>query len=123
MDTKYRLYAAPARASEAPDGLPDALRHRAVRRPVYTIAALVLASELPAPLSCAVRDLSDGGARLELDREGLRPSDDIVRIPDFIRLYFCPDRTEVDCRLAWQDGRHFGVQFLGPIHASSRVLS
>ena len=35
-------------------------------------------------------------------------------------LYFCPDRTEVQCRVAWRDGRHFGVQFIGDIAASTR---
>lgn len=115
---RYRLYAAPAQEVSA--DAADAIRQRALRRPIYTVAALVFSDDLPSPLSCTVRDISESGARLELDRSGLRGPAVEVRIPEFFAVYFCPDKTEVDCRLAWQDGRHFGMRFLGDIHPSTR---
>jgi hypothetical protein len=120
VETKYRLYATPARSRKETAESADAIRRRARRRPVFTCAALAFCDDLPAPLDCTVRDVSATGARLELDRVGLRKATVEVRLPDYCCLFFCPDRTEVDCRLAWQDGRHFGVQFLGAIRPSTR---
>jgi hypothetical protein len=62
--------------------------------------------------------MSHGGARLELDR--CKPPRVSEQLPDHITLYFCPDREEVQCRIAWRDGRHFGVQYLGDMVASTR---
>jgi hypothetical protein len=70
------------------------------------------------PWLCTVRDLSQGGARLELDR--VKPARVSEQLPDHVTLYFCPDRTDAECRVAWRDGRHFGVQFLGEIRPSTR---
>ncbi len=74
-----------------------------------------------APWCCAVRDISNGGARLELDH--CVPPRVSEQLPDNIVLYFCPDRTEVECRIAWRDGRHFGVQFTSEFRPSARQLS
>lgn len=119
MLTRYWLHACPARsATGSPDGVSEALPREDARVPVFTIAALVFADGDGRPWSCTVRDLSQGGARLELDREKpLRVSE---QLPDRLVLYFCPDRTDVECRVAWRDGRHFGVQFEGDIRASTR---
>jgi hypothetical protein len=66
---------------------------------------------LPAPLPCTVRDISRSGARLEIDRIRIRRAPRRVRLPQDLALYFCPSRSEVACRLSWQDGNHFGVEF------------
>jgi hypothetical protein len=87
------------------------------------VAALVLPGGDRAPLACTVRDISDAGARLELDRERLRSVAPEVELPEQFTVYFCPDQTEVRCRLAWRDGRHFGVAFLDKPHPSDRHLS
>jgi hypothetical protein len=120
VETKYRLYAAPAREVSA--DTTGAIQQRARRRPVYTVAALLFAEELPSPLSCTVRDVSETGARLELDRFSLKGGGAETPIPKFVTVYFCPEKTEVECRLAWQDGRHFGVRFLTDIRPSTRQL-
>jgi len=88
------------------------------RVPVFTIAGMVFMEGLSEPWLCTVRDVSHGGARLELDRS--KPPRVSEQLPDYLILYLCPDRTEVQCRVAWRDGRHFGVQYSGEIVASTR---
>jgi hypothetical protein len=82
------------------------------RATVFTIAAEVRAEGLPAPLDCTVRDISPGGARLELDRVSARQPAKAVALPEHLTIYLCPTKLEFPGRLAWQDGRHFGVQFI-----------
>ena len=119
METRHRFYMAPARsAAGLPDSPSEALPRDDARVPVFTVAGMVFIEGLSEPWWCTVRDLSHGGARLELDR--CKPPRVSEQLPDQVILYFCPDRTEVACRVAWRDGRHFGVQFTGDIAASTR---
>jgi len=119
VDTRHRFYASPARsATGTPDSASEALPRDDARVPVFTVAAMIFIEGQSAPVSCTVRDLSQGGARLELDR--VKPPVVSEQLPDRMVLYFCPDRTDVECRVAWRDGRHFGVQFDGEIRASTR---
>lgn len=122
MLTRHRLYAAPARsAAGLPDSPSDPLPRDDARLPVFTIAGLVFVEGINEPWPCTVRDISRGGARLELDRTD--PPLVAEQLPDLIVLYLCPERSEVQCRVAWRDGRHFGVQFLGEIVSSSRHVA
>jgi hypothetical protein len=105
---RYRLDPVSARCP----GAAAVKRRGEERASVYTIAALVTGRGLPEPLPCTVRDLSRSGARLEIDRLGIRrrvPRH--ARLPQDLTVYFCPSRSEVACRLSWQDGNHFGVEF------------
>ena len=99
------------------DGASDPSPRDDARVFVLAAAALVSAEDEGAPWSCAVRDVSRGGARLEL--EPCNPPRVSEQLPDRLRLYFCPDRTEVECRIAWRDGRHFGVQFTSEFRPST----
>jgi hypothetical protein len=117
--TRHRLHAAPARSAEgSPDSASEPRPRDDARVSIFTIAGLVVLEGAAQPWPCTVRDLSRGGARLELDRT--RPQRVSEQLPDEVVLYFCPERTEVSCRIAWRDGRHFGVQFIGEIAASVR---
>lgn len=117
MLERYQLHAAPVRED-------DQRACRSIsRQPVYMVAAFVLPGGSSAPIACTVRDISGAGARLELDRERLRSVAPAVELPEQFTLYFCPDHTEVKCRLAWRDGRHFGVAFLEAPHPSDKRLS
>lgn len=119
MDTRHRFYACPARsATGAPDSASEALPRDDARVPLFTVAGMIFIEGQSAPWPCTVRDLSRGGARLELDR--VKPPLVSEQLPDRVVLYFCPERTDVECRVAWRDGRHFGVQFEGEIRASTR---
>ena len=118
MQTRHRLQVAPARSQAGPDGASEPSPRDDARVLVLTAAALVSSEGEGAPWSCAVRDLSRGGARLEIDPSV--PPKVSEQLPDTIRLTFCPDRTEVECRIAWREGRHFGVEFTGEPRPSTR---
>jgi hypothetical protein len=119
VHTRHRFYAAPARSADSlPDSHSEAMPREDTRVPVFTVAALAFVAGRDEPWPCTVRDLSRGGARLEFDRTA--PPRRSEELPDHIILYFCPDRTEVQARVAWRDGRHFGVQFTCDIVASTR---
>ena len=117
METRHRLQMAPARSQAGPDGASEPVARDDARVLVLAAAALVSSEAESEPWSCTVRDLSRGGARLEIDSSV--PPRVSEQLPDSIRLYFCPDRTEVECRIAWRDGRHFGVQFTSEFRPSA----
>jgi hypothetical protein len=105
MPTRYLL------CESAPAGIFE--RRKEPRRMAFNIAAEVRASELASPLVCTVRNVSESGARLEIDRDDGRLPQMDVALPERIDVYFCTESRLIPCRLAWQDGRHFGVEFIG----------
>ncbi len=62
---------------------------------------------------CSVHDVSAGGARLEMDRLKSEPGLSADEIEDQIDVQFPREGTVVPCEVAWRDGRHFGVKFIG----------
>lgn len=78
---------------------------------VFNVAADVRAPELPAPLVCTVRDLSESGARLEIDRDNGRKAQPETTLPERVEVYFCTEDKVMPGLVRWQDGRHFGVEF------------
>jgi len=103
MPTRYMLSeSASAGGSE---------RRKEPRRMVFNVAAEVRARELAAPLMCTVRDVSDSGARLEIDRDNGRAAEDMA-LPERVEVYFCTESKLLPCRVCWRDGRHFGVEFI-----------
>jgi hypothetical protein len=83
-------------------------RRSSERHPEFLIEGRILVPGR-SPMSCAVRDKNSNGARLELETAQHRLT--AASVPDRFTLYFCPTKTVVDCRVAWRDGRHLGVQF------------
>jgi hypothetical protein len=124
MQRKYLLAPGahrPGLRQVGPDGRPVDARSRA-RKSEFRIAALLCASNWPVALSCTVHDYSDTGARLQLD--DLKSAHKIiVHIPNRVRLYFLPWEQEVDCRIVWRDGSHFGVEYLGCMHLAKPRLA
>lgn len=118
----HRFYATPAKGGTSFSSESAAGRRRDTRKPLYDVDALIFAKDLARPLRSMVRDISKSGARLELSR-GMKVSASPTYVPERMTVYFCPDKTEVECRLAWRDGRHFGVRFLGEIARSKRKLA
>ena len=121
MWKRHQFYAAPARTGAGFASEGAAGRRSETRKPVFAVEALLFAKELGTPLACLLRDVSKSGARLEVNR-GMRVSASPTYIPDRFTLYFCPDKTEVAARIAWRDGRHFGVRFLGTKERSRRKI-
>ncbi len=95
-------------------------RRTAQREPQYRVAAFVWSGDPATALACTIRDLSEAGARIELDYQGFRPSRSAIELPAELTIHFCPQQVEIDCRLVWQDGRHFGVTFIGEPRPSER---
>jgi hypothetical protein len=116
QERKYRLGATSPRGGEE----VMANRRSAHREPQYTLAAYAWSGDPSTALACTVRDLSDTGARIELDYLGFRPNRSPIQLASELVVYFCPQQLEIDCRLVWQDGRHFGVSFAGEPRPSTR---
>ncbi|MEI9898934.1 MAG: PilZ domain-containing protein [Hyphomicrobium sp.] len=97
-------------------------RRRAARQPTFIDAATVSAPELAASLTCAVRDMSTSGARLEIERERGKAAS-ATTLPDLVDIYFGRKQTEVRARVMWRDGSHFGVAFLSRPESAHRKAS
>jgi len=68
-------------------------------------AGLIAYSGRHVTLRCAVRDLSDGGARLQFEGS--------IDAPDTFELIIDMDGLEADCRVVWRRGKEVGVLFVG----------
>jgi hypothetical protein len=84
------------------------------------MAAFVWSADPSMALACTVRDLSATGARIELDYRGFRPDRSPLQLPNELTAHLCPEQIEIDCRVIWQDGRHFGVSFVGEARPSTK---
>ena len=121
MQRKYLLTPAAHRSAPrqvGPDGRLIDGRSRA-RRSEFRVAGLLYAGDWPDPLACTVHDTSDTGARLQLD-DAKAARRMVVHIPSRVRLHFLPLEQEVDCRIVWRDGSHFGVEYLGCMRSAKR---
>ncbi len=78
-------------------------KRRSDRRRTRTPGILSFAG-LGAPVPCAVRDLSEVGARLAI----LRPSE----IPDRFTLRLVESGETCDAAVRWRRGREIGVEFM-----------
>jgi len=72
------------------------------RRIMHFTASIVLGAR--EGLSCAILDVSDTGARLELETPAAVPD----RFPLVLSGNGTPHR---DCRVIWRDGKRVGVTF------------
>src|SRR5262245_8778451 len=88
-------------------------RRREQRRMVFNVAAELRMPDT-APLACTVRDVSDSGARLEIDPSVGRRAQLEVTLPEKVDIYFCTESKLVPCHVRWQEGRHFGVEYIFP---------
>jgi hypothetical protein len=76
---------------------------RYVRRQVY-IRAKLLAGREAAPLECAIVDISEGGARLNIDASQDLPQEFTL----VLGRHGCPYRR---CRIVWRKETQMGVVF------------
>ncbi len=80
--------------------------HRSSTRRQTNLAGKILIDKRRTPIECMVRDLSDGGARIDLRDEALLPYEFELEVPDINLL--------VRTRVAWANGKSYGLMFLGP---------
>ena len=73
------------------------------RRQFRYSARIIVDSKTP-PIVCSISDISEGGARLSLER------DDVL--PDTFMLLLTPNgQARRHCRIVWRTGLTLGVQF------------
>ena len=97
-------------ASE-PDGqLSDWEQRRDPRRRVLK-GATVAYNNRHCTISCMIRDISSGGARLSATSS--------VDIPDTFELIVELDGIEAECEVVWRYGKDIGVRFLSPLRHSA----
>jgi hypothetical protein len=63
---------------------------------------------------CLIRDLGEGGARLELGG--------LMKLPTEFRLHIASSNLLVPVALVWQHGQTAGVRFAGPGNAPHRAI-
>jgi len=78
------------------------LRRRALK------GAKIVFNHRASVIDCTVRDLSQGGARLQVTTP--------VGLPAVFDLVFDSDNTSLPCRLVWQTKQEVGVEFV--VHRS-----
>jgi hypothetical protein len=78
--------------------------HRPSIRRQTNLAGRILTDKGRAPIECTVRDLSDGGARIEVRDETLLPYEFELEVPDINLL--------VRTRVAWTSGNGYGLMFI-----------
>ncbi|MBI1392017.1 MAG: hypothetical protein GC152_04670 [Alphaproteobacteria bacterium] len=83
-------------------GAPDARRSRRVA--TYIFGTVGIGED--AEISCVIRDLSDGGARIRLEASR--------ELPSTVRLTIIETRQTRVCQVAWQKDRHVGLTFPQP---------
>ncbi|MFM1815134.1 MAG: hypothetical protein RLZ98_1829 [Pseudomonadota bacterium] len=72
-------------------------------------------------IRCTIADQSSSGAMLVL--EAGRDDGRLDDLPDTFRLFMPYERVEVNCRIAWQNGREMGVQFTSPMRVLPKKQS
>jgi hypothetical protein len=77
-------------------------RRKTVRRKALKGARIIF-NDGASSFSCAVRDISDEGAKLSID--------DTAHVPDFFLLMFDDERPSQQCSVKWRSARTLGVQF------------
>lgn len=80
---------------------------RTLRVPQRMRSGFVWNDKLIAPRACMFKDLSAGGARVEILGDPIKPS----LLIDGVQLYFDSEKHEIPCSLAWMNGRMLGLKF------------
>jgi hypothetical protein len=77
-------------------------RRKSIRSPVFKCAKVILGTS--SVLDCVVRNLTDGGARIEIPNA--------VTLPETLDVTFDGGHTFRPSRLVWRTLNETGVQFL-----------
>jgi len=80
-------------------------RRRSERLPMRGMAKIYSGSP-SVPRDCWISDISDGGARLHIER---------LDVPDTFLLALPGVKERHECRVAWRLGHEIGVQFTSPL--------
>jgi len=89
---------------------------RTVRVPQRMRSGQVWHERLISPRAVSIKDMSVGGARVEIMGEPIKAT----LLADGVRLYFDTEKHEVECKLAWMKGKILGLRFVGRPQPPSR---
>jgi hypothetical protein len=107
----------PKKATSAGKASGNKLDLRRTRRvPQRMRSGYVWTDKLIAPRTCIVKDLSVGGARVEILGDLLKAS----HLIDGFVLYLDTEKHEIPCSLAWMKGTMLGLKFDGRPRPPSR---
>lgn len=116
LDTFRNFLGFSSPSSATPARKRGAENRRTRRIPQRMRGGYVWADKLLAPRQCVFKDLSVGGARIEIIGEPIKPS----LLADGLSLYFDSERHEISCSVAWTKGAMMGVRFDGRPRPPSR---
>jgi len=99
-----------------PTGKRGADLRSTVRVPQRMRSGYVWHEKLISPRPVTIKDLSIGGARVDILGEPIKAA----LLADGLKLYFDTEKHEIPCRMAWLRGRSVGLRFEGRPRAPSR---
>ncbi|MBN8911582.1 MAG: PilZ domain-containing protein [Rhizobiales bacterium] len=102
--------------SHAKAGKGGADLRRTRRIPQRMRSGYVWTEKLITPRPCMFRDLSTGGARVEVLGDPIKMS----LLIDGVKLYFETEKHEIACSVAWVKGSMMGLKFDGRPRSPSR---
>ena len=72
-------------------------------------------------INCMILDMSATGACIRVEHGDKLIKEDIITLPEYIRLYIIFDKVFIDCKIVWRrvDLDQIGVRFMSPAKAYS----
>ena len=95
-----------------PSQKPDAAERRHSHRNRVLKGALVVFGNHDRTIDCAIRNLSDEGAKLTLGST--------IGVPDTFELMIPAEHSIAPARTVWRTEREIGVALTGPFHPTAR---
>jgi hypothetical protein len=116
LETINALFRGKATGARAKTGKGGVDNRRTRRIPQRMRSGYVWTEKLITPRACMFRDLSTGGARVEILGDPIKTS----LLLDGVKLYFETEKHEVACSVAWVKGSMMGLRFEGRPRPPSR---
>ncbi len=116
LETINTLFRGKAAGAGGKSGKGGADLRRTRRLPQRMRSGFVWTEKLITPRACMIRDLSTGGARVEILGDPVKMS----LLIDGVKLYFETEKHEISCSVAWMKGSMLGLKFEGRPRPPSR---
>lgn len=116
LETINTLFRGKQTSARGKTGKSGADLRRTRRIPQRMRSGFVWTEKLITPRACMIRDLSTGGARVEVLGDPIKTS----LLLDGVKLYFETEKHEIPCSVAWVKGSMMGLKFEGRPRPPSR---
>lgn len=117
LETITTLFRGKAAGTRGKAGKGGADLRRTRRVPQRMRSGYVWTEKLLTPRACIFRDMSTGGARVEVLGDPIKMS----LLIDGVKLYFETEKHEIPCSVAWMRGSLMGLKFEGRPRPPSRA--